>query len=203
YEYVMSLVWVSYCMFACRSTTTPSEYDSTTSNAVSTPPTLPTALVSSPAALEEAGAATRIVIEYPGPGTGMMMSPPYSLISVSGCSYGTACRGNVTFPNGESAPCRSAAASVTAWSSPTSGQCGSTRRCLALSPSLATLSSVRTGVLPAILEGMPVTSLADSLRARTDAELTELLQLRRDLATPPPRDIAVLATRAGTAGSVT
>ena len=47
-----------------------------------------------------------------------------------------------------------------------------------------------------------MTSLADSLRARPDAELTTLLRLRRDLATPPPRDIDVLATRAGTAASV-
>lgn len=48
-----------------------------------------------------------------------------------------------------------------------------------------------------------MTSLAEWLRARPDTELTALLQLRRDLATPPPRDMDVLATRAGTAGSVT
>lgn len=46
------------------------------------------------------------------------------------------------------------------------------------------------------------TSLADSLRAATDDELAALLLARRDLATPPPADSTVLATRAGSAGSV-
>lgn len=49
---------------------------------------------------------------------------------------------------------------------------------------------------------MPVASLADALRAATDDELAALLLARRDLATPPPADSAVLATRAGSAGSV-
>ncbi|HKS45159.1 MAG TPA: helicase-associated domain-containing protein [Amycolatopsis sp.] len=49
---------------------------------------------------------------------------------------------------------------------------------------------------------MPATSLADWLRSATDDELAALLQARRDLATPPPADSTVLATRAGSAGSV-
>jgi Helicase conserved C-terminal domain len=48
---------------------------------------------------------------------------------------------------------------------------------------------------------MPATSLADWLRSASDDALTALLQARRDLATPPPSDSTVLATRAGTAGS--
>ena len=48
---------------------------------------------------------------------------------------------------------------------------------------------------------MPATSLADWLRSASDDELAALLQARRDLATPPPSDSTVLATRAGTAGS--
>jgi len=48
---------------------------------------------------------------------------------------------------------------------------------------------------------MPATSLADWLRSASDDELAALLQARRDLATPPPADSTVLATRAGTAGS--
>ncbi|MEV6626736.1 DNA-binding protein, partial [Amycolatopsis sp. NPDC051114] len=49
---------------------------------------------------------------------------------------------------------------------------------------------------------MPATSLADWLRAESDAALEELLRTRRDLSTPPPSDSTVLATRAGTPGSV-
>jgi hypothetical protein len=49
---------------------------------------------------------------------------------------------------------------------------------------------------------MPATSLADWLRATDDETLATLLQSRRDLATPPPADFSVLATRAGTPGSV-
>ncbi len=49
---------------------------------------------------------------------------------------------------------------------------------------------------------MPATSLADWLRAEPDAALAELLRTRRDLSTPPPSDSTVLATRAGTPGSV-
>jgi hypothetical protein len=45
------------------STTTRSVCDSTTSNAVMTPPTRPTAEVRSPAALADGGASTRMVIE--------------------------------------------------------------------------------------------------------------------------------------------
>ena len=59
------------------STTIESEWDSTTSNAVRTPPTRPTAVVRSPAAVDEAGASTRTVIEYPGPGTGMALTPAW------------------------------------------------------------------------------------------------------------------------------
>ncbi|RJQ87008.1 helicase-associated domain-containing protein [Amycolatopsis panacis] len=49
---------------------------------------------------------------------------------------------------------------------------------------------------------MPATSLADWLRAEPDEALAELLRTRRDLSTPPPSDTTVLATRAGTPGSV-
>ncbi|MFD2417425.1 helicase-associated domain-containing protein [Amycolatopsis pigmentata] len=49
---------------------------------------------------------------------------------------------------------------------------------------------------------MPATSLAEWLRSVSDDELAALLTARRDLATPPPADSTVLATRAGSAGSV-
>src|SRR5438067_5977346 len=49
---------------------------------------------------------------------------------------------------------------------------------------------------------MPATSLADWLRSASDDELAALLQARPDLATPPPANSTVLATRAGSAGSV-
>ncbi|WP_326566562.1 helicase-associated domain-containing protein [Amycolatopsis rhabdoformis] len=49
---------------------------------------------------------------------------------------------------------------------------------------------------------MPATSLADWLRAVSDDALADLLRTRRDLSTPPPSDTTVLATRAGTPGSV-
>ena len=45
------------------STTIGAACDSTTSNPVMTPPARPTAVVRSPAAVAEAGAATRMVIE--------------------------------------------------------------------------------------------------------------------------------------------
>lgn len=45
-------------------------------------------------------------------------------------------------------------------------------------------------------------SLAAALRSATPDELAALLLARRDLATPPPPDSTVLATRAGTPGSV-
>jgi hypothetical protein len=49
---------------------------------------------------------------------------------------------------------------------------------------------------------MPGTSLADWLRTRDDGTLSALLRARPDLATPPPPDTTVLATRAGTRASV-
>jgi hypothetical protein len=91
----MSRAWSSFSVFAVMSTTIRSVCDSTTSNAVITPPTLPMALARSPAALADGGASSRRVIEYPGPGTGMALtlSPvpagpveSYLLISVTGCS---------------------------------------------------------------------------------------------------------------------
>ncbi|WP_344683976.1 helicase-associated domain-containing protein, partial [Saccharopolyspora taberi] len=45
-------------------------------------------------------------------------------------------------------------------------------------------------------------ALADWLRERSDEELVALLRARPDLATPPPADSAVLATRAGVRSSV-
>ncbi len=46
-------------------------------------------------------------------------------------------------------------------------------------------------------------TLADQLRAWTDAELTALLRARPDLATPTPQDTSQLASRAGTRASAT
>lgn len=45
-------------------------------------------------------------------------------------------------------------------------------------------------------------TLADWLRAQDDATLVALLRTRPDIATPPPADMAVLATRIGTRASV-
>ncbi|MGH3435994.1 MAG: helicase-associated domain-containing protein [Sciscionella sp.] len=49
---------------------------------------------------------------------------------------------------------------------------------------------------------MPTPTLAETLRAAEDATLRRLLRARPDLATPPPSDTAVLATRAATRASV-
>src|SRR5882757_4030007 len=49
---------------------------------------------------------------------------------------------------------------------------------------------------------MAGTSLADWLRTLDDETLSALLRARPDLATPPPADTAVLATRAGTRASL-
>lgn len=44
--------------------------------------------------------------------------------------------------------------------------------------------------------------LADWLRERSDDELVALLRARPDLATPPPADTSVIATRAGVRSAV-
>ncbi|NKE63743.1 DNA-binding protein, partial [Lentzea sp. PSKA42] len=49
---------------------------------------------------------------------------------------------------------------------------------------------------------MSGTTLADWLRAQDDAALVALLRARPDLATPPPADMSVLATRVGTRASI-
>ncbi|MEO8827072.1 helicase-associated domain-containing protein [Lapillicoccus sp.] len=54
----------------------------------------------------------------------------------------------------------------------------------------------------AALRGSAARSLADDIRGRTDAELTELLLRRPDLARPAPSDLTSLAARAGTRASV-
>ena len=75
--------WSSLSAFRLMSTTIRSECDSTTSKAVITPPIRPTAVVRSPAAPDEGGASKRTVMEYPGPGTGIV-AVRYRLIFVSG-----------------------------------------------------------------------------------------------------------------------
>ena len=50
--------------------------------------------------------------------------------------------------------------------------------------------------------GPPVRSLADDLRARSDAELAELLAARPDLSRPLPGDLTALAARAATPASL-
>src|SRR6478735_2581226 len=45
-------------------------------------------------------------------------------------------------------------------------------------------------------------SLADDIRARTDAQLVDLVLRRPDLARPAPSDLTSLAARAGTRASV-
>ena len=67
---VISRPWPSFRALQLMSTTSVAVCDSTTSNAVTTPPTCPIATVRSPAALAEAGTSTRAVMAYPGPGTG-------------------------------------------------------------------------------------------------------------------------------------
>src|SRR5690606_14088890 len=67
---VISPTCSSFSALQLMSTTSVAVWDSTTSNAVTTPPARPTAIVRSPAALAEAGTSTRAVIAYPGPGTG-------------------------------------------------------------------------------------------------------------------------------------
>lgn len=58
------------------------------------------------------------------------------------------------------------------------------------------------GFDPYTVVGVSVTSLLDWLRTRADDALVALLRARPDLATPPPPDATVLATRAGTRASV-
>jgi hypothetical protein len=52
------------------------------------------------------------------------------------------------------------------------------------------------------MPGTPPRSLADDLRARTDAQLAALIQARPDLIHPVPADLAALAQRAGSPPSV-
>lgn len=60
----------------------------------------------------------------------------------------------------------------------------------------------RATTRPVSWSSMPAPSLADWLRQESDDALAALLRTRRDLSTPPPSDTIVLATRAGTPGSV-
>lgn len=60
----------------------------------------------------------------------------------------------------------------------------------------------RASTRPVSWSSMPAPSLADWLRQESDDALAALLRTRRDLSTPPPSDTIVLATRAGTPGSV-
>ncbi|GAA0217978.1 helicase-associated domain-containing protein [Saccharothrix mutabilis subsp. mutabilis] len=55
---------------------------------------------------------------------------------------------------------------------------------------------------PYTVVGMSGTTLADWLRAQDDSALVALLRARPDLATPPPADVTVLATRIGSRASV-
>jgi hypothetical protein len=73
---VIAAAWASDWALADRSTTINAAVDSTTSKAVMTPPARPTAMVRSPAAVADGGAATRMVIEYPGPGTAIPSDAP-------------------------------------------------------------------------------------------------------------------------------
>lgn len=136
------------------------------------------------------------------------------------CSAGS---GNVTSPNGESAPVRSVASSLTTWSSGSvEGQPGSTYRFF-LSSATKTLWQADSRLARAggsftlvsdecVCEeqgaamsprakapGMP---LAAWLAERTDEQLVALLRLRPDLTQPPPGSIAALAARAAARQSV-
>src|SRR5918998_1012716 len=65
------------------STTIESWCDSPTSSAVSAPPAAPIVAVSSPVALDEAGASTLTVMEYPGLGAAMRRPPCF--VRICGC----------------------------------------------------------------------------------------------------------------------
>jgi len=63
-------------------------------------------------------------------------------------------------------------------------------------------SPARARVRPYTVVGMSGTTLAEWLRAQDDTALVALLRARPDLATPPPADTVVLATRVGSRASV-
>ena len=118
--------------------------------------------------------------------------------------------GNVMSPNGDSAPARSAASSLTGWSSVSLvGHPGSTYRFFLSSATdtlwqadrrLASVGACFTLVrMSAKSPGVP---LGVWLAERDDAALIRLLRLRPDLTQPPPGTIAALAARAAARQSV-
>ncbi|AFM19135.1 hypothetical protein Mycch_4426 [Mycolicibacterium chubuense NBB4] len=118
--------------------------------------------------------------------------------------------GKVTSPNGERAPVRSAASSLTAWSSASVvGQPGSTYRFF-LSSATGTLwqadralaSSGGCFTLVTMSANTPGVPLGAWLAELDDERLIRLLRLRPDLTQPPPGTIAALAARAAARQSV-